>query len=185
MNKYLIATISALLLTCTAPIAASAAAFNQEEYSPYSIEDFTANSGDYMVAHLEEGIGYLVNDEKRHYASFPLLSGQKRYIRYLGRGYFAATPEQTWVVKEKNIQGDRVTFGKTGEFLRLFANGKRTHYGIHGHRSYDVMIARETKFQSYGCIIVSDFVLDVIEKSFLENGGELMVITTNDLSEVE
>jgi len=72
----------------------------------------------------------------------------------------------------------RVTFGPTGEFLRLYFNGKRTLYGIHGHKYFEDMINSGNRFRSMGCLIVADDVLDVIENSYLANGESLMVITS-------
>lgn len=144
--------------------------------------EFQAEEGDYFVADLKNSAGYLMNDEVKQYASFPILSGQKRSVYYLGRYYFAATPEQTWEVKEKVIQSDRVTFSKSGEFLRLYAGGKRTSYGIHGHKYFENMVATDNKYRSYGCILVADDVLQVVEKSFEANDGSLKVVTTTDES---
>lgn len=144
--------------------------------------EFVPSNGDYFIVGVNDGIGYLVNDENKTFTAFTVLSGQRRNVCYIGRCYFAATPEQEWVVKEENIQGDRITFSESGEFLRLYAGGEeRTSYGIHGHAYYDEMIKKDTFFQSMGCLIVSDAVLDVIQGSFTANDNSLRVLTTHEL----
>ncbi len=143
--------------------------------------DFQASEGDQFIADLENGMGYLVNEERQYFTTFQLLSGQKRNVCYIGRCYFAATPEQTWVVKEENIQGDRVTFSESGEFFRMFEDDSRTSYGIHGYKYFQDNIDKGKKFVSMGCLLVADDVLDVIEASFVANGEELTVITKKEV----
>ena len=144
------------------------------------ISIFEPSEGDYMIADPDKGIGYLINDKARKYASFDLLSGQKRYVSYIGRYYYAATPLRDWVVKSKEIKGDRVTFAASGRFLRLYVDGKGTPYGIHGYKYFETTVAKNIKYISYGCLLVGDEVLDVIIKSFEANGGEFKVKTTTD-----
>lgn len=144
--------------------------------------EFVPSNGDYLIVGVNDGIGYLVNDESKTFTAFTVLSGQRRNVCYIGRCYFAATPEQEWLVKEENIQGDKITFSKSGEFLRLYAGGEeRTSYGIHGHAYFDEMIKKDTYFQSMGCLIVADAVLDVIQGSFAANDKSLRVLTTDEL----
>lgn len=142
------------------------------------INEFVSSNGDHLRVNLEKGIGYLLNYRNKQFTIFPVLSGQRRHLCYIGRCYYGATPEQEWVVREMNIQSDRITFSASGKFLRLYEGGElRTSYGIHGHAYFDSMIQKDTKFQSMGCILVADEVLDVIEKSFHANGDELRVLT--------
>lgn len=153
--------------------------------TPYVSNDaFVPLKGDYMVADTENGVGYLIHSGSKRYTSFPLLSGQKRRICYAGRCYDATTPDRTWYVKEKNIQLNRVMFGKTGEFLRLYFEDGRTLYGIHGHKYFQNMLDKGNIFRSFGCLLVADDVLDLIEGSYLANGNELKVITTTDFVSV-
>ncbi len=155
--------------------------FTQElepEWAYTNINNFIPSNGDYFQANLEKGIGYLINNKNKNFTIFPILSGQRQYVCYIGRCYYGATPEQKWVVEEINIQYDRITFSESGRFLRLYADGEtRTSYGIHGHAYFDSMIQKDTKFQSMGCILVADEVLDVIEKSFYANENKLNVLT--------
>ncbi len=150
------------------------------DWNQVEVAEFEATKGDYVMADLKNSTGYLLNDETKTYASFPLLSGQKRKVYYLGRSYFAATPEQTWIVRELAIQSDRVTFSKSGEFLRLYDGEKRTSYGIHGNKYFQTMTSRENKYVSMGCILVADDVLDIIQNSFDADEKEMRVITTSD-----
>jgi len=63
-------------------------------YDPYvEITNFKSSLGDYMIADTENGIGYLFNDMTHTYTSFPLLSGQRRHVCYIGLCYNATTPE--------------------------------------------------------------------------------------------
>jgi hypothetical protein len=154
--------------------------FAKEErgWSYFSPKQFVSSYGDEFKADVENGIGYLVNFESRRFTVFPILSGQRRHLCYIGRCYYGATPEQQWVVKEMNIQYDRITFSESGKFLRLYSDGEiRTSYGIHGHAYFESMIQQDSKFQSMGCILVSDEILEIIEESFYKNGNTLNVLT--------
>lgn len=153
---------------------------NESTWESVDIASFEPSEGDYMVADTDKGVGYLINDKTLKYASFDLLSGQKRYVSYIGRYYYAATPLRDWVVKSKEIKGDRVTFGANGRFLRLFADGKGTPYGIHNYKYFDYSVSKGEKYISFGCLLVADNVLNVIVKSFEANDGELKVKTTTD-----
>ena len=154
--------------------------FIEEErgWSYFPTKNFVSSQGDSFKADVANGLGYLVNFESQKFTVFPILSGQRRHLCYIGRCYYGATPEQEWTVKEMNIQYDRITFSESGKFLRLYSNGEtRTSYGIHGHAYFDSMIQKDTKFQSMGCILVSDEILDMIEASFHANENSLKVLT--------
>ena len=143
-------------------------------------EYFEPSKGDFFMADLENSVGYLIDEHSQKYITFPILSGRRQFASYIGRYYFAETPDQTWTGKERNILGDRVTFAKSGRFIRLYDGEKRTSYGIHGHLYFSTMIARENKYVSYGCVLVSDKIMDLVEKSFYANGGSLKVVTTKN-----
>ena len=166
--------------TITSPLTASASKTRFSAWAQVDSASFESSKGDFFMADLENSIGYLLNENSRNYISFPILSGRRKFSYYLGRYYFAETPDQTWAAKEDNILSDRVTFSKSGRFLRLYEGDKRTSYGIHGHVYFSTMIARENKYVSYGCVLVDDSILDVIEKSFHANGDFLKVTTTKD-----
>ncbi len=131
--------------------------------------DYQPSEGDYFLVDIEDAVGYLANDERRVYTSFPIMTGALR----------TPTPEKDWVVKEKNIQRNRVVFAESGEFFRMFLDGGETftHYGIHGYGFFEEEIARGTKYLSLGCVLVADDVLDMIEESYMENGESLRVST--------
>ena len=118
--------------------------------------------------------------------SFAVVTGQKRTVRYIGRVYNARTPERQWIAKNKEVKGDRVTFGPRGIFLRLYNdNGEtETAYGIHGHRDSDEMLGQEKRFRSMGCIIVSEEILDVILRTFDVSGGAMPVTTMHGKEKV-
>ncbi len=171
------------LFLCVTVFGASTRAVEENVWDYSQYEEYVSLEGDYFVADLENGMGFLVNEEEKQFTFFPLLSGQRRNVCYIGRCYYGATPEQEWIAKEESIQGDRITFSETGEFLRLFEDEgeKKTSYGIHGHANFDEMLATGEKFKSMGCIIVADEVLDVVEESFIANSEELRVITKSEV----
>lgn len=192
MNKRLINLVFSLFLFAVMPAltpTAYAQAQAQEETVGYNInidmyvdmESFVFEPGVYLVADVDNGIGYLINPNNGTITSFLLMSGQQKFVWYAGRGYYAATPKQTWYVKQKNIQRDRITFGPSGEFLRLFHNGNRTLYGIHGYKYFEQEMKKGTKYLSMGCLLVSDRDLDFIEEAYIANGHELKVITTSNV----
>lgn len=180
-KKRLVITVLSAIIMVSIPVGPfSAPVIAKTSWESVDIAVFEPSEGDYMVANPEKGVGYLINDKTRKYASFNLLSGQKRYVNYIGRYYYAATPLRDWVVKSKEIKADRVTFAASGRFLRLYFNGQGTLYGIHGYKYFNYSVSKGEKFISFGCLLVADNVLDVIIKSFEANGGELNVKTTTD-----
>ncbi len=160
---------------------------NMENYSPWQrseIADYAPSEGDYLTVFIPTGKAYLANDTTKIYAEFPILSGQPRNVRYIGRYYFAATPEQEWEVKSMDVKKDRVTFGKTGRFFRLYENGNGTPYGIHGYKYADKIIKSGKIYASMGCVIVPEEVLNVIDASFKADTKVLKVITTSDIQKI-
>ncbi len=135
-----------------------------------------------MIIDTDSNIGYLIHKEGG-YASFPVVTGQKRVVRYIGRTYDARTPNKPWSMLSKEVKGDRTTFGKQGLFLRLYNADGETAYGIHTHRSADMMLAAQERYRSMGCILVSQIVLDNIEATFEGNGSRLDVLTTAGLGD--
>ncbi len=135
---------------------------------------------DRLIVDVKANQGYLVH-ENGYYTTFPVLTGQRRTVTYIGRTYNAATPIAQWVVKSSDIKGDHVTFGPTGLFLRLTRDGENTAYGIHGHKSFDQMLAEGNRYRSMGCILVSESTLKIVKKTFEGNGNVLEVATVNGL----
>jgi hypothetical protein len=96
----------------------------------------------------------------------------------------ASTPVAKWTVLSSHIQPDRVTFGATGEFLRLYRDGKtRTHYGIHSYKYIDEFLASDDRYRSMGCVLVTDGVLDLLQAAFTLNGNKLEVETRYGVDE--
>lgn len=153
-----------------------------DSWKLFNFQEFKSSVGDYFVADVDNGVGYLMNDSNKSFTTFPLLSGQKRNVCYIGRCYYAGTPKQKWVVKSEDIKGDKVTFSASGRFLRLYKEGEdRTSYGIHSHKYFQEMLDTGIRFKSMGCILVDDEVLDTIEKSYVANGKTLNVLTTGEV----
>ena len=153
---------------------------NAEEPVIIDKESWKPKKWDELRVDTENNIGYLIHFDGS-YLSFPMLTGQKRYVYYLGMHYFAGTPKKNWEVKSVDYKGDYYTFGPTGRFLRLFdvKNGmdQRTSYGIHSHKYIQEMLDSNNHYRSYGCILVTDDVLDLIYQTYLANGESLKVET--------
>lgn len=139
--------------------------------------------GDRFVADTKENIGYLLH-ENGTYLSFRIATGQKRVVRYIGRVYDARTPERAWTVRQKQIKGDRTTFGPEGTFLRLYNDDEQTPYGIHSHRSIMKMLEDDERYKSMGCILVSKEILDVIVQTYELNDKSLAVRTVFGLEKL-
>ena len=141
------------------------------------IDSWQPEVGDTFEVDVTHNVGYLVHSDGLTY-SFPVVTGQKRNVYYLGRYYFAGTPLTKWQVNSDHILSDRYTFGKTGEFLRLYKNGEtRTSYGIHSHKYADYMLESDMRYRSMGCVIASDENFRMIEQTYRVNGDNLNVVT--------
>lgn len=142
------------------------------------LSDWTPEAGDHLLVDTEDNTGYLLRADNSLYTEFPVITGQKRVVTYIGRTYNAETPNWHWVVKSRHIKGDHTTFGPTGRFLRLYRDGEEyTAYGIHEHRSEVRMFGEKDRYQSMGCVIVQRSVLDIIEATYALNGELLEVVT--------
>ncbi len=140
------------------------------------IDSWVPQAGDRLIVDTEKNVGYLVH-ENGDYASFDVLTGQRRYVRYIGRTYFAATPEKLWTVKSVEVKGRSMTFGETGTFLRLYDEDEKTAYGIHGHLTFQKMLDEGDRYRSMGCVLVAESVLQILVKTVEANGGTLEVAT--------
>lgn len=144
--------------------------------------DWSPEVGDTMLVDTKENIGYLIHHDGT-YIRFQVITGQKRVVHYIGRTYKATTPTWKWKALSNERKGDKVTFGPSGRFLRLFKDGTEyTPYGIHEHRDEYLMFPRESRYQSMGCIIVQSAMLDIIEATYAKNGNTLDVETVYGLS---
>lgn len=159
------------------PFSAQAASIEEKPWISSEMNNWDPQIGDKFLVDVSINMGYLVHHDGSYFA-FPLVTGVRRYVWYIGRYYFAATPIQTWEVQSIDIKWDRVTFGKTGRFLRLYFEGERTPYGIHGYNPEDWMFREGERYRSMGCIIVREEILDIIEKTYHLNGDKLSVETS-------
>ena len=139
---------------------------------------------DRFIADTKNNIGYIVHEDGQ-YTSFPVGSGRRGVVRYIGITYNATTPVKRWTVESLDIKkGDRATFGNTGRFLRLYTKEwGRTAYGIHATSNIDELLSWTDRFQSMGCVLVSDAVLDILEQTYYLNGETLDVATTYGMEE--
>lgn len=159
------------------------AVYSQPSQPAIPLNDWVPAMHDVFVADTQSNIGYLVHEDGS-FLQTPIGSGKKQTVRYIGRTYNAATPVGIWTIKDKSIKGDHITFGKSGLFLRLFKNGDDyTAYGIHATGNINKLLTWNDRYQSMGCILVSDEVLEILEKTYELNGDTLDVVTINGLDE--
>lgn len=142
------------------------------------IDNWEPQSGDALIADTETNIGYLIHSEGG-FTSFPIATGQRKIVRYIGRTYNAATPNRHWISLSKEIKDDRTTFGKDGVFFRLSYKDEGTSYGIHSHAAWEAMLGHQMRYRSMGCIIVSPSVLDIVGETFSLNNDALQVVTVD------
>lgn len=144
--------------------------------------EWQAQPGDRIVVDTKANEGYLIHQDGRA-LSFPVATGQRRYVCYIGRCYNATTPERTWQIQKKDIKGDHITFGPSGRFLRLFYKDESTAYGFHEYGFEDRMFDDQPRFKSMGCIIVKKDMMDILDKTFAVNEGNVNVVTKFGVSE--
>ena len=139
--------------------------------------------GDSLIIDTEENYGYLIHKDGRYFR-FTVVTGQRRFVCYIGRCYHADTPNWNWRALSKEIKGDRITFGSTGRFIRLFKDGElNTAYGIHEYKYEDRIFKSPGRFGTMGCIVVRKPIMDLIEKTFDVNEGDFEVVTQYGLDE--
>lgn len=147
--------------------------------SVVSLDQWVPQAGDQLIVDVVSNTGYLVHPDAT-YLPFLVASGQKRTVHYLGMTYYAATPQRMWVAKDRKIQPDRVNFGVSGRFLRLFADGtKYTAYGIHSYKYIDKWMKEDERYKSLGCVVVTEEIMTIIENTYYLNGNTLQVTTTS------
>ncbi len=146
---------------------------------------WTTDIDDQLVVDTLHNMGYILKRGGK-YTMFRVVTGKDDFVYYMRLHYYAATPNTSWVALSKEKQNDPVTFGEDETFFRLYdKNGKiRTSYGIHTHKYADVMLARNKRYESMGCIIVSEEVLKVIDDMFMANDGSLPVTTVYGIESV-
>jgi hypothetical protein len=164
-------------MSTLASLALATSAFASPQTVPYQISmaEWEPQVGDQILFDTKDNWGYIIHDDGL-YIRFPVVTGQRRNVWYIGRYYHAATPTWDWKIQSTHIKGDRVTFGPTGRFLRMYKDGEDgTAYGIHGHRDATQMLADGDRFRSMGCIIVSEDILSTMERTYLLNEESLSV----------
>ena len=145
------------------------------------LHEWEPRLGDRFIVDTNTNMGYLIHTTGT-YTSFPVATGKKEYVSYIGRYYYAATPNWDWEVQDLEIKWDRTTFGPSGRFLRMFKDGEDyTAYGIHEYLHEDEMFALEERFGSMGCIIVRKEIMDVLEETYQKNEGVISVKTVAGL----
>ncbi len=147
--------------------------------SPFVPPDaWVPEAGDRMVVDVARNTGYFVGLDG-FYTSFPVGTGQRRTVRYIGKTYFAATPRARWTAQSLEYKpGDAATYGHTGRFFRLWHDRwGRTQYGIHATANIQDILSREDRYASMGCILVSDDILTLLEQTHALNGGSIDVLT--------
>lgn len=161
---------------------AIAASVSTGGYVP--LDAWVPAAGDRVIVDTRENVGYVVR-ENGAYTSFPVLTGQRRVVHYIGRTYNAATPEKNWVVKSVDVKGRSMTFGETGTFMRLYDEDGQTAYGIHSHLTFQKMLAEGDRYRSMGCILVSEDVLKMLVATYHANGDVLEVATAHGIAPQE
>ncbi len=131
---------------------------------------------DRLYVDVTDNVGYIVH-ENSDYIRFPVATGLQKEIYWLHKRYYAGTPIRSWTVSEKTTQTDRVMFGKTGRFFRLNVNGTDTNYGIHGFAYFQKWLKEDDRHRSYGCIVMSEEMLDIVEATYNKAGKTLSVTT--------
>lgn len=144
--------------------------------------EWRAAIGDRIVVDTQANEGFLIHTNGQT-LRFPVATGQRRRVCYIGRCYNATTPQRTWEVQSKDIKGDRITFGPSGRFLRLYWNDESTPYGFHEFAYEDRMFNDEPRFKSMGCIIVKTDIMDILDQTYAVNEGRIPVITQHGVEE--
>lgn len=161
-----------IAVVCALPAAVSAA-------SVATPDTWVPAKGDMFIVDRQANTGYLLHAHSTEYLPFLIATGMKKQVSYLGMNYYAQTPLRTWVARQSVTQSNRVDFGVTGRFLRLYINGEtRTSYGIHGYKYFDTWLQESDRYRSLGCIVMSERMLDIIEQTYVLNNNSLLVVTT-------
>lgn len=150
-----------------------------------SAEDWEIEQGDRVLVDTKSNTGYMLHTDGR-YLEFEVVTGQRRFVSYIGRYYNASTPNWNWVAKTIHTKGDRLTFGPSGRFLRLYKDGEEhTAYGFHEYGQEDeVFSGMDTRFRSMGCIIVRIPMMNLIVSTWEQNDGYLPTKTIHGIEDL-
>lgn len=148
-------------------------------------ENWEAEPGDRVLVDTQNNMGYIFHEDGE-YVRFEVVTGQRRNVSYIGRYYNAATPNQDWVAKSMHIKGDRLTFGPSGRFLRLYKDGEEhTAYGFHEYgQEEEIFTGMDTRFRSMGCIIVRVPIMNLLVNTWEINGEYLPLRTVYGIDQL-
>lgn len=153
-------------------------------YHHIPLDQWEASKGDRFIVDTRENIGYIVHEDGS-FTHMRVGSGKNEMVRYIGLTYMASTPSGSWTVKSKHIQGDKITFGPSGRFLRLYKDGTDyTAYGIHATANIDELLGEDDRYKSFGCVLVDNEVMDILYKTYDLNGGSLEVVTIHGIESI-
>ena len=135
-----------------------------------SAENWKIEESDRILVDTKNNEGYIFHEDGR-YLNFPIVTGQRRWVYYIGQSYNASTPNWNWQMKSMHIKGDRLTFGPSGRFLRLYKDGvDRTAYGFHEYGQEDeLFLGLDTRCRSMGCIVFRVPIMDLLVATFEQN----------------
>ncbi|MBT4120044.1 MAG: L,D-transpeptidase [Candidatus Peribacter sp.] len=182
----LTSTLLTLILSVpTAPIAQTVGLDSAPVPHEISAEKWHIEEGDKIIVDTKNNEGYIFHSDGR-YINFEVVTGQQRWVYYIGRSYNASTPNWNWTAKSMHTKGDRLTFGPSGRFLRLYKDGvDHTAYGFHEYGQEDeIFNGMDTRFRSMGCIIVRVPIMDLLVKTFEQNES-IEVITKNGVDDLQ
>ena len=178
------AFVFCFVLACFAAFLTPQSAAFSLGISSVEASEWVPLKGDFVVVDVTDNIGYLVRKNLREGTAFLVATGQQRTVYYKDMFYYGATPEKEWFVESLEYQAKGPTFGKHGKFLRLYDDGESTYYGIHTVWDEKEMFSFTNRHRSWGCILVRDNILSLLEDVFEVSGDEGMrVITVSDISE--
>ncbi len=187
MSTIATAVLAIILSVPVAPAISESEAFLIPVAYEISLNTWQAEEGDRVIIDTLMNEGFLVHPDGR-FVRFPVVTGQRRRVTYIGRSYYAATPNWEWVARNLDSKRDRITFGPSGRFLRLFKDEKEnTAYGFHEHRDEEEMFAGDAgeRFRSMGCIIVQSNIMDLLVATWMRNGEELPVISKHGIESLQ
>lgn len=185
MSNLATTFLTLLLSVPTAPMLAQ----TPGEYTPapyeVSMDTWHIEEGDRIIVDTKENEGYIFHEDGS-YINFEVVTGQRRWVYYIGRSYNASTPNWNWSVNSMHIKGDRMTFGPSGRFLRLYKDGEQhTAYGFHEYGDEEeIFTGMDTRFRSMGCIIVRVPIMNLLVDMFEQNGS-IDVITQYGIEDLQ
>jgi hypothetical protein len=140
------------------------------------LEEWESDVGDRVIVDTQMNMLYMIHSNGS-YTATRSASGRRHMVSYLGSYYNASTPLGKFVALSYHKQPKGATFGN-GDFLRLYRDGiAYTRYGIHSTSNIDTLLSYDDdeRYFSYGCVLVSTHVEQILIDAFNLNGQELEV----------